>query len=43
MLDLVGGRIELMIDQASNSIPQLRGGKVRAYAVNRKDAPRGCA
>ena len=33
MLDLVAGRIELMIDQASNSIPQLRGGKIRAYAI----------
>jgi len=36
MLDLVGGRIELMIDQASNSIPQVRGGKIRAYAVTAK-------
>src|SRR3989454_398282 len=36
MLDLVGGRIELMIDQASNSIPQLRGGKIRAYAITAK-------
>ena len=33
MLDLVGGRIELMFDQASNSIPQVRGGKIRALAV----------
>src|SRR3989441_575920 len=36
MLDLVGGRIELMIDQASNSIPQVRGGKIRAYAITAK-------
>src|SRR5207248_2889027 len=36
MLDLVGGRIELMIDQASNSIPQLRGGKIKAYAITAK-------
>lgn len=33
MQDLLGGRIELMFDQASNSIPQMRGGKIRAYAV----------
>jgi tripartite-type tricarboxylate transporter receptor subunit TctC len=33
MQDLIGGRIELMFDQASNSIPQLRGGKIKAYAV----------
>ena len=36
MLDLVGGRIELMIDQASNSIPQVRGGKIKAYAITAK-------
>jgi tripartite-type tricarboxylate transporter receptor subunit TctC len=36
MLDLVAGRIELMIDQASNSLPQVRGGKIRAYAVTAK-------
>jgi tripartite-type tricarboxylate transporter receptor subunit TctC len=33
MQDLLGGRIELMFDQASNSIPQVRGGKIRALAV----------
>src|SRR6266850_1032775 len=36
MQDLVGGRIELMFDQASNSIPQLRGGRIKAYAVTAK-------
>ena len=36
MQDLVGGRIELMFDQASNSIPQVRSGKIRAYAVTAK-------
>ena len=36
MLDLVAGRIELMVDQASNSLPQVRGGKIRAYAVTAK-------
>lgn len=33
MIDLVGGHIELMFDQASNSLPQVRAGKIRAYAV----------
>jgi len=36
MQDLVGGRIELMFDQASNSLPQVRSGKIRAYAVTAK-------
>jgi len=36
MQDLVGGRIELMFDQASNSIPQLRNGRIKAYAVTSK-------
>jgi len=36
MQDLVGGRIELMFDQASNSIPQVRGGRIKAYAVTAK-------
>jgi tripartite-type tricarboxylate transporter receptor subunit TctC len=36
MQDLVGGQIELMFDQASNSLPQVRGGKIRAYAVTAK-------
>ncbi|HEY6241596.1 MAG TPA: tripartite tricarboxylate transporter substrate-binding protein [Burkholderiales bacterium] len=36
MQDLVGGRIELMFDQAANSIPQVHSGKIRAYAVTAK-------
>src|SRR5712692_8059825 len=31
--DLVGGHIEFMVDQASNSLPQVRSGRIRAYAV----------
>jgi tripartite-type tricarboxylate transporter receptor subunit TctC len=34
--DLVGGQIDLMIDQVSNSLPQVRAGKTRAYAVTAK-------
>lgn len=33
MLDLVAGQITLMFDQIANSIEQVRGGKIRAYAV----------
>ena len=36
MLDLMAGQIVLMLDQASNSLPQVRAGKVRAYAVTAK-------
>jgi tripartite-type tricarboxylate transporter receptor subunit TctC len=36
MQDLVGGRIDLMFDQASNSIPQLRNNRIKAYAVTAK-------
>jgi tripartite-type tricarboxylate transporter receptor subunit TctC len=31
--DLVAGQIDLIIDQTSNSINQVRGGNIRAYAV----------
>jgi tripartite-type tricarboxylate transporter receptor subunit TctC len=31
--DLIAGHIDLMFDQASNSIEQVRGGTVRAFAV----------
>ncbi len=33
MNDLVAGQIDLMIDQTSNSINQVRAGNIRAYAV----------
>jgi tripartite-type tricarboxylate transporter receptor subunit TctC len=33
MNDLVAGQIEVMIDQTSNSINQVRAGTIRAYAV----------
>ena len=31
--DLMAGHIDLMFDQATNSLPQVRGGTVKAYAV----------
>ena len=33
MTDLVAGQIDLIIDQTSNSISQVRAGTIRAYAV----------
>jgi len=33
MQDLLAGQIDLMIDQATNSLPQVRSGKIRVYAV----------
>jgi len=33
MNDLVAGQIDLMVDQTSNSIGQVRAGNIRAYAV----------
>ena len=31
--DLVGGQIDIIVDQASNSMQQIRSGKIRAYAI----------
>ncbi len=36
MQDLLAGRLDLMVDQASNSLPQVRAGKIRVYAVTAK-------
>jgi len=33
MIDLVAGQIDLIVDQTSNSITQVRAGAIRAYAV----------
>jgi len=33
LLDLVAGQIDLIVDQASNSLAQVKAGKIRAYAV----------
>jgi len=37
MQDLVAGRIDLMFDQVSSSLPYVRGGQVVGYAVAAKD------
>jgi tripartite-type tricarboxylate transporter receptor subunit TctC len=33
MQDLVGGRIDLMFDQPSDALPQIRAGTIKSYAV----------
>lgn len=33
MQELVGGQIDMMVDQMSNSLPQVRGGRIKAYAI----------
>ncbi len=33
MQDLIAGQIDIMFDQAANSIPQVRADKIKAYAV----------
>jgi len=34
---LVAGQIDAMCDQTTNSVPQIQGGRVRAYAVTSAD------
>jgi tripartite-type tricarboxylate transporter receptor subunit TctC len=36
MQDLVAGQIDIMFDQAANSLPQVRSGTVKVYAVTAK-------
>ena len=36
MADLMAGHIDISFDQAANSLPLVRSGKVRAYAVTQK-------
>jgi len=33
LIDLIGGQIDLIVDQASNSLPQVKAGKIRAYGI----------
>jgi tripartite-type tricarboxylate transporter receptor subunit TctC len=36
MQDLIANQIQMMVDQSSNALPQVRAGKIRAYAVTAK-------
>jgi tripartite-type tricarboxylate transporter receptor subunit TctC len=35
MRDLIGGHLDLMLDQSSNSLPNVRAGTIKAYAVTK--------
>ena len=37
MQDLVAGQIDVMLDQAASSLPQVRSGNIKAYAVTAKN------
>ena len=41
MQDLLAGQIDVMFDRPPTSLPHLRGGKIKAYAVPSKD--RACS
>jgi tripartite-type tricarboxylate transporter receptor subunit TctC len=41
--DLMGGQIDLMFDQLSNALPQVRAGTIKAYAVTAKTRPSNAA
>jgi tripartite-type tricarboxylate transporter receptor subunit TctC len=36
MTDIIGGQVNFMCDQTTNTTPQIKGGKVKAYAVTTK-------
>jgi tripartite-type tricarboxylate transporter receptor subunit TctC len=35
--DVIAGHVDMTFDQAANALPQVRGGKIRAYAVTSKN------
>jgi tripartite-type tricarboxylate transporter receptor subunit TctC len=37
MTDLMGGQVDLMCEQATNAVPQIESGKVKAFAVTSKE------
>jgi tripartite-type tricarboxylate transporter receptor subunit TctC len=37
MTDLMGGTVDIMCEQATNAVPQIEGGKVKAFAVTSKE------
>ena len=43
MQDLIANQIQIMVDQSANSLPQVRAGKIKAYAVDRQGANGGGA
>ncbi len=43
MTDLIGGQVDFMCDQTTNTTPQIKGGKVKAYAVTTKQRVKSLA
>jgi tripartite-type tricarboxylate transporter receptor subunit TctC len=39
MTDLLGGQVDIMCDQTTNTTQQIESGKVKAYAVTTHQAP----
>lgn len=37
MQDLMGGQIDMMVDQLSNSLPQVKANRIRGYAITAKE------
>ena len=37
MQDLVANQIQVMVDQSSNALPQVRAGKIKSYAITAKE------
>lgn len=37
MTDLLGGQVDVMCDQTTNTVNQIKGGKIKGYAVTTKD------
>lgn len=37
MKDLMGGQIDMMVDQLSNSLPQVKAARIRGYAITAKE------
>ena len=37
MQDLMGGQIDMMVDQLSNSLPQVKAGRIKGYAITAKE------
>ena len=38
MNDLIGGQVDFMCDQTTNTTPQIKGGKVKVYGVTTLEA-----
>ena len=42
MTDLIGGQVDMMCDQTTNTTNQIKAGKIKAYAVTTRSASRRC-